>query len=85
MEESQGTLLEKATYKFSQDGNCLEPADAYEFITIEAVSSLGIDRDGKDNNFFILRTKGWSVDGHEQLEELFNRIRKNLFNENSTT
>jgi hypothetical protein len=77
--EEQGTLLEKATYEFSQDGNCLGPVDAYEFLTIEAVSSLGLDRDGKNNNFFILRTKGWSIDSPEQLEELFNRISKNLF------
>lgn len=56
MEKSQRTLLEKATYEFSQSGNCLAPIDEYEFLKIEAVSSLGIDRDGKDNNFFIIRT-----------------------------
>jgi hypothetical protein len=77
--EEQGTLLEKVTYEFSQDGNCLCPADAYEFLKIEAVSSLGLDRDGKGNNFFILRTEGWSIDSPEKLEELFTRIRKNLF------
>ena len=77
--EEQGILLEKATYEFSQDGNCLSPSDAYEFLTIEAVSSLGLDRDGNGNNFFIIRTEGWSIDGPEKLEELFGRIRKNLF------
>lgn len=79
MEESQGTLLEKATYEFSQDGNCLSPADAYEFLEIEVVSSLGLDRDVDDNHFFIIKTEGWSIDGPEHLEELFIRIRKNLF------
>lgn len=38
-------LLEKATFEFSQEGNCLSSNDEAEFLQIELVSSLGIDRD----------------------------------------
>jgi hypothetical protein len=72
--EEQGTLLEEATFRFSQDPNCLDEQDEYEFLEIEAKSSLGIDRDG--DCFFILKTKGWSIDSVEDLEKLFNRIKK---------
>lgn len=71
--EEQGTLLEEATFKFSQDANCLSNEDEYEYLEIEAVSSLGIDRDNEC--FFILKTKKWSVDSAEDLEKLFDRIR----------
>lgn len=67
-------ILEKATFKFSQDANCLSDHDDFETLIIEAQSSLGIDRD-KDC-FFVLKTKKWSMDGIEDLEKLFDRIRK---------
>lgn len=72
--EQQGTILEEASFKFSQDANCLSDQDDYEFLTIEAQSSLGIDRD--EDCFFILKTEKWSVDGIEELEKLFDRIRQ---------
>lgn len=72
--EEQGTILEEASFKFSQDANCLSDQDDYEFLTIEAQSSLGIDRD--EDCFFILKTEKWSVDGIEELEKLFDRIRQ---------
>jgi hypothetical protein len=71
--EEQG-LLEEATFRFSQDANCLSDRDDYEFLEIEARSSLGIDRDG--DCFFILKTNKWSVDSVEDLEKLFDRIRQ---------
>lgn len=74
--EEQGIILEEASFKFSQDANCLSDKDDYEFLTIEAQSSLGIDRD--NDCFFVLKTKKWSVDGVEDLEELFDRIRKTI-------
>lgn len=77
--DEQGTLLESATFRFSQDGNCLDENDKYEFLEVEAHSSLGIDRDG--DCFFTLRTKKWSVDSVEDLEKLFDRIRKVVKNE----
>jgi hypothetical protein len=76
--EQQGTLLEEASFKFSQDANCLSGEDEYEFLEIEAVSSIGIDRD--QECFFILKTKKWSVDSVEDLEKLFDRIRKVVIN-----
>jgi hypothetical protein len=77
--EEQGTLLEEATFRFSQDGNCLSKSDQYEFLEIEAHSSLGIDRD--NDCFFVLKTEKWSVDSIEDLEKLFDRIRKVIKNE----
>ena len=76
--EEQGIILESASFKFSQDANCISDKDEYEFLEIEAHSSLGIDRD--EDCFFVLKTKAWSVDGVEDLEKLFNRIRKVIEN-----
>jgi hypothetical protein len=72
--EEQGTLMEQASFKFSQDANCISGHDDYEFLEIEAVSSLGIDRD--NDCFFVIKTKKWSVDSAEDLEKLFDRIRQ---------
>lgn len=76
--EEQGTLLEEASFRFSQDANCLSDRDEYEFLEIEARSSLGIDRDA--DCFFILKTDKWSIDSIEDLEKLFNRIKKVVLN-----
>ena len=72
--EEQGILLERATFEFSQDANCLSHQDAAEFLTIECESSLGIDRD--EGCFYVLKTEKWSVDSAEDLEKLFDRIRQ---------
>jgi hypothetical protein len=72
--EEQGTLLERATFEFSQDGNCVSDSDQYEFLEVEAVSSLGIDRD--EGCFFVLKTTKWSIDSVEDLEKLFDRIKQ---------
>ena len=77
--EEQGLILEEASFRFSQDGNCISDPDEFEFLEIEARSSLGIDRDG--DCFFVLKTEKWSVDSIEDLEKLFNRIRKVVVNE----
>ena len=76
--EEQGIILESASFKFSQDANCISDKDEYEFLEIEAHSSLGIDRD--EDCFFIIKTKKWSVDSAEDLEKLFDRIRKVMEN-----
>lgn len=72
--EEQGILLEEASFKFSQDANCISDSDDYEFLEIETHSSIGIDRD--NDCFFILKTEKWSVDSVEDLEKLFDRIRQ---------
>jgi hypothetical protein len=70
--EEQGIILERATFEFSQDGNCVSDSDQYEFLTVECESSLGIDRDG--GCFYVLKTEKWSIDGVEDLQKLFDRI-----------
>ena len=72
MEEENKPLLENATFNFSQDGNCVDGGD--EHLEIRCDSSLGIDRDG--SCFFILKTEQWVVDSADDLQELFNRIKK---------
>lgn len=71
--EEQGIILEEATFKFSQDPNCLDKQDEYEFLEIKAQSSLGIDRD--NDCFFTISTEKWSVDSEEDFKKLFDRIR----------
>lgn len=62
--------LGKVSFHFTQEGNTEGTTSDIEEITIdyEVVADEG--------GFFILRTEGWSVDSVEELEELFNRIRK---------
>lgn len=77
--EEQGIILERATFEFSQDGNCISDSDQYEFLTIECESSLGIDRD--KGCFFVLKTEKWSINDEQELKELFDRINKTIQNE----
>lgn len=82
------TQLEKASFSFSQEGNCVGSTGDYENLTVDFESSLGVDHDG--DGFFVLRTEGWSIDGVGELEELFNRIKavlepKQKRNENTNT
>lgn len=72
--EEQGILLESASFKFSQDSNCISDEDDYEFLTIECESSLGIDRD--EGCFYVLKTEKWSIDDEQDLKKLFDRIQK---------
>jgi hypothetical protein len=72
--DEQGIILERATFEFSQDGNCISTSDQYEFLTIECESSLGIDRD--EECFYVLKTEKWSIDDEQDLKKLFDRIRK---------
>jgi len=69
--------LETATFSFSQDGNCLSDKDNAEFLEIQCVSDLGIDR--SKGCFYILKTESWSIDNVGDLQELFDRIEKSLF------
>ena len=62
--------LSKASFVFTQEGNTEGTTSDIEEITIdyEVIADEG--------GFFVLRTQGWSVDSVEELEELFNRIRR---------
>lgn len=68
-------LLEKATFEFSQEGNCVDP-DAIESLEIRCESSIGIDRD--EGFFYVLKTEGWSIDSLQDLQKLFDRIHKSI-------
>jgi hypothetical protein len=72
--EEQGIILERATFEFSQDGNCISSSDEYESLTIECESSLGIDRD--EGCFYVLKTEKWSIEDEQDLKKLFDRIQK---------
>ncbi len=74
--EEEGIILERATFEFSQDANCLTSSDEHESLTIECESSLGIDRD--DGCFYVLKTEKWSIDSTEDLDKLFDRIKQVL-------
>lgn len=70
--ENENPKLEKATFEFSQEGNCVD--GGMEELTIRCESSLGIDND--DGCFYILETKQWAIDSAQDLQELFDRISK---------
>lgn len=73
--EEQKPTLENATFKFSQEANCVDRiGDGYEELTIRCESDLGIDRSGEC--FYILETKQWAIDSVDDLKELFDRISK---------
>ena len=69
-------ILERATFEFSQEGNCISHPDEAEFLTIECESSLGIDRD--EGCFYVLKTEKWSIDSTKDLDKLFDRIKQVL-------
>jgi hypothetical protein len=72
--KEEGIILQRATFEFSQDANCLTSSDEYESLTIECESSLGIDRD--EDCFYVLKTEKWSIDDENDLKKLFDRIQK---------
>ena len=65
--------LEKASFEFSQEGNCVSD-NAIEILTIECKSSLGIDRD--EGCFYTFKTEGWSIDSVQDIQKLIDRISK---------
>ena len=71
---SEEILLERATFEFSQEANCVTDGDDYEHLTIECESSLGIDRD--EECFYVLKTEKWSVNDEQDFKLLFERIQK---------
>jgi hypothetical protein len=72
--------LEKMSFTFSQEGNCIGSTEEYEDLTIECESSMGVDHD--KGCFFVLKTTtGWSIDSESDLKELFDRIKKVIIKE----
>lgn len=74
--EEQGIILERATFEFSQDGNCISSSDQYEYLTIECEADLGIDRG--EGCFYVLKTEKWSINDEKELKQLLDRIQKVL-------
>jgi hypothetical protein len=72
MEEE--VLLERATFEFSQEANCMSDKNDYETLIVEVESDLGIDR--TDGGFYVLKTEKWSVNDEKDLKKLFDRINK---------
>jgi hypothetical protein len=69
--------LEKMSFEFSQEGNCVGNTNEIELLTIECDSSLGIDNDG--GCFYVLKTTtGWSIDDVKDLQDLIDRVNKVL-------
>jgi hypothetical protein len=68
--------LDRATYEFTQSSNCVSDGDGYEKLTINCESSLGIDHD--NGAFFVLKTKGWSINNEDDIQRLLDRIRTSL-------
>lgn len=59
---------------FTQEGSCID--GGFEEIVIELRSDLGLDHMG--DGFFTIKTESWSVDNIQELEELFNRLKKTI-------
>jgi hypothetical protein len=68
--ENENPKLEKATFEFSQEGNCVD--GGMEELTIRCESSLGVDND--EGCFYVLETERWSIDSAKDLQKLFDRI-----------
>lgn len=66
-------ILEKATFTFTQETNCVDGGDIEELV-IRCESSLGIDRD--NGCFYVLKTDQWAICSAQDLQELFDRISK---------
>jgi hypothetical protein len=59
---------------FTQEGSCID--GGHEEIIIQLRGDLGLDY--LDDGFFTIKTKSWSVDSIQDLEELFNRLKKTI-------
>jgi hypothetical protein len=66
--------LERATFEFTQEPNCILDKDDYETLIVEVESDLGIDR--TDGGFYVLKTEKWSINDEQDLKKLFDRINK---------
>ena len=71
---TQQPILERATFEFSQEANCLSNPDEAESLTVECENDLEIDRDG--NVYYVLKTEKWSIENEQDLKKLFDRIQK---------
>ena len=66
--------LLSASFTFTQESNCVSPDDIEE-IKIDCLSDLMIER---GECFFVLKTKSWSIDSEEELNDLISKIKSGL-------
>lgn len=69
--------LDEAYFKFTQEANCMDEFDNIEQLEIKCLSDIGID--GSGGCFYVIKTEGWSIESAEELDELFDRIKKSIF------
>ena len=67
----------KASIEFYQDGNTLGSTEEVEALEIRAEYQMPEPGEGKDC-FFVLKTKGWSVDNVEEIGKLTASFQKHL-------
>lgn len=67
--------LDRMSFSFSQESNCVSDSDEMETLTVEVESSLGIDFD--KGGFYVLKTDKWSVDKGD-FESLIDRIESSV-------
>lgn len=70
--------LDRMTFYFSQEANCVNKSRDSETLEIQCHSDLGIDYNG--GFFMVLKTKCWSIDSLEDLKTLVDRIERVLIN-----
>jgi hypothetical protein len=67
--------LDTVTFTFTQEANCVDgTSHDLEVLTVEAKSSLGIDRD--EGAFYVLRTEQWSIDGVDEISDIIKKCEK---------
>jgi hypothetical protein len=67
--------LDTVTFTFTQEANCVDgTSHDLEVLTVEAKSSLGIDRD--EGAFYVLRTEQWSIDGVDEINDIIKKCEK---------
>lgn len=73
--EAPKPVLDRMSFTFSQESNCISDSDDIEVLTVEVESSLGIDFD--KGGFYVLKTDKWSVDKGD-FESLIDRIESSV-------
>ena len=68
--------LDKVVYTFTQEGNTNGTTGEYEKLKI--VEETAVDCLTKGEGFFVIKTKGWSIDEVDELTNLFKAIKRNV-------
>ena len=67
--------LDTVTFTFTQEANCVDgTSHDLEVLTVEAKSSMGIDRD--EGAFYVLRTEQWSIDVAGEINDIIKKCER---------